>query len=60
MRHRTEEDVREDLDAPGFSIGSPKLIKAITAMLNNTAFPPKVKADPTKDCVVHWSLGWRP
>lgn len=60
MRHRTPEDVREDLEALGFNIGSEKLVRAITAMLNNPAFPPKKKMDPMQDCVVVWADDYRP
>ena len=60
MRHRTPEDVREDLEALGFNIGSEKLVRAITAMLNNPAFPPKKKMDPMQDCIVVWAAGCKP
>lgn len=58
MRHYTEEDVLAEVESLGLSIVNPRLLKVITAMLNKPSFPPKVKADPAEDCVIHWAPGW--
>ena len=59
MRNWTARDVIEKLEAKRYKITNKAIAQALADMMNEANGMVKIKADPNKDCVVHWAPGWR-